>query len=291
MTSTAETEFGVVVVSYGSGHELASFLTSLENSSIQPRHVVIVENGPSPIASPRKSVWTTTVIHFPNNPGYGSAVNAGIEAMPPGLRWILISNPDVTLEESTVSSLLREITSHDSIGSVGPALLNLDGSIYPSARAVPGLRIGIGHAILARIWKSNPWTRAYLGTYQSEDSRECGWLSGACLLVSRDAFTEIGGFDTNFFMFMEDVDLGMRFGQSGRRNVYVPSAKALHTVGHATRSVQGMMFAAHHVSARRFVAKRYPGPLWLPVRVALYVGLQIRLAILLVSVRLNKRAQ
>jgi N-acetylglucosaminyl-diphospho-decaprenol L-rhamnosyltransferase len=103
-----------------------------------------------------------------------------------------------------------------------------------------------------------------------------GWLSGAFLLVNRDAFEEIAGFDTGYFMFVEDVDLGMRLGQAGWSCVYAPRARATHTVGHVTKDHKGQMAKAHHTSMKRFLKKRYPGILWFPLRVALNLGLSLR---------------
>jgi N-acetylglucosaminyl-diphospho-decaprenol L-rhamnosyltransferase len=87
---------------------------------------------------------------------------------------------------------------------------------------------------------------------------------------------EIGGFDTEYFMFVEDVDLGMRLGQTGWSSVYVPRARAIHTVGHVTKDHKGEMAKAHHTSMKRFLKKRYPGVWWLPLRLALNVGLTLR---------------
>ncbi len=95
-------------------------------------------------------------------------------------------------------------------------------------------------------------------------------------MVNRVAFEEIGGFDTRYFMFMEDVDLGMRLGQSGWSNIYVPKATAIHIVGHATKEARSPMAKAHHQSAKRFIAKRYPGVPWLPLRAVINVGLTLR---------------
>ncbi|OMH47681.1 hypothetical protein BWZ31_12605, partial [Neisseria meningitidis] len=61
--------------------------------------------------------------------------------------------------------------------------------------------------------------------------RTAGWLSGSCLLVRWDAFEQIGGFDERYFMYMEDVDLGDRFGRAGFDNVFCPDAVITHAVG------------------------------------------------------------
>lgn len=276
MSAAQTSTYGVVVVSFGSGKVLSSFLSSLRESDAAPGHVVIVENGPTLPELQETATWGTTLVHLPDNPGYGAAVNAGVNALPPDLRWVLVSNPDVTLDKAATNTLLKEAATRDSCGAVGPALLNTDGSVYPSARALPSLRAGVGHALFATLWPTNPWTKAYRGTYDSLDTREVGWLSGACLLVNRDAFVEIGGFDTEYFMFVEDVDLGMRLGQTGWSSVYIPSAKATHTVGHVTKDHKGEMAKAHHTSMKRFLKKRYPGVWWLPLRLVLNVGLTLR---------------
>lgn len=280
-------DYGVVVVSFSSGPVLESFLTSLRGSQDTPSHVVVVENGPEKPQRFSEAPWRTTVVHLPHNPGYGSAVNEGVRALPQSIRWVLVSNPDVALESTAISELLAVAISTNNIGSVGPALVNDDGTVYPSARAIPGIAVGIGHALFGAVWRSNPWTAAYRGSYGSASPREAGWLSGACLLLNRSAFDGVGGFDTRYFMFMEDVDLGMRLGQAGAKNIYVPASQVHHTVGHATRAVKPLMTAAHHRSARLFLHKRYPGLGWLPLRVILGAGLAVRQALVVAAASLR----
>lgn len=272
-------ESALIVVSFSSEKELSKLFDSLSLSSHIPTHIVVVENGPEipAVNVPKRS--SLTLVHLPHNPGYGTAVNEGMKKVPASISWVFVSNPDITLEPEALERLLDAAITTPLLGSAGPALLNPDGTIYPSARAVPGLWMGIGHALLGPIWKSNPWTKAYRGTYNSLESRECGWVSGALFVVNKEAFREIGGFDTSFFMFMEDVDLGMRLGYAGFKNLYVPRARATHVVGHATSLAKIAMTTAHHDSAKRFVEKRYPGPAYAPLRGVLRAGLSLRAAL------------
>jgi N-acetylglucosaminyl-diphospho-decaprenol L-rhamnosyltransferase len=279
--------YGVVVVSYASDTELKSFLQSLSSSDCLPHSVVVVENAHNAPLLPTVPEFPITLLHLPHNPGYGGAVNAGVAELPAEVEWILVSNPDVTLMPDTVSTLLQQVALSDSLGSIGPALMNPDGSVYPSARAVPSVSIGIGHALFGALWPSNPWTLRYRGTYGNDRPRVCGWLSGACLIVNREAFDSLGGFDEEFFMFMEDVDLGARLGMEGRSNLYVPAARAVHVVGHATGGAKAAMIRAHHDSAKRFISKRYPGLPWLPLRLIVNSGLAARRWL----VQLNARAK
>ncbi|MEI0661815.1 dTDP-Rha--alpha-D-GlcNAc-pyrophosphate polyprenol alpha-3-L-rhamnosyltransferase, partial [Pseudomonas aeruginosa] len=69
------------------------------------------------------------------------------------------------------------------------------------ARSIPRIRNGIAHALLGSIWPSNPWTKSYLDDRDMSSERPAGWLSGSCLLVRRDAFDSINGFDEGYFMY------------------------------------------------------------------------------------------
>jgi N-acetylglucosaminyl-diphospho-decaprenol L-rhamnosyltransferase len=106
--------------------------------------------------------------------------------------------------------------------------------------------------------------------------RVAGWLSGSCLLLRRAAFDSVHGFDPGYFMYFEDVDLGERLAAAGWLNVYAPSAEIVHTGSHATEQNKQAMFVEHHRSAYRYLAGRYPGRRWAPVRLLLRTGLMAR---------------
>lgn len=272
---------GLVVVTYRSSDVLRGFLDSLTRSSLVPDDVVVVDNSPTKVSLPKKgSLQAVSVIHRPDNPGYGTAANVGVAALSDSCDWVVVCNPDILVDKDTLQLLLDEAQSHHNAGSLGPAIRNDDGSLYPSARALPSLGIGIGHGLLGVVWPGNPWTRAYRGDYESSSTRETGWLSGSFLLLRREAWEAVGGFDEKYFMFFEDVDLGWRLQQHGYRNLYVPSATAIHEGGHSTKSNYTLMLTAHHESAVRFIAKRYPGPLFAPVRAIICLGLTLREKIL-----------
>jgi N-acetylglucosaminyl-diphospho-decaprenol L-rhamnosyltransferase len=205
-------------------------------------------------------------------------MNAAVASMPATVEWVLISNPDVLLEPGTIDELLRGGSTDERIGAVGPAVHNEDGTVYPSARAIPSLRTGVGHALFYNIWAANPWSTAYLRDARGElVARDAGWLSGSCVLVRRSVFDQLGGFDPRFFMYFEDVDLGNRIGKAGYRNLYWPTASVTHSGAHSTTgAASDAMIRAHHSSARLFLATKYPGALLWPVRVTLTVGLAAR---------------
>lgn len=274
----------VVVVTFGSGEVLGGFLGSLPKATDRPYEVVAVDNSPeldegTAAAAARPEV---RLLRSGANIGYGTAANRGAEGAVAD--WLLVANPDVLLRPGTLDTLIDAAGRWPRAGALGPALVT-DGALYPSARELPSLRRGIGHALLGWWWPSNPWTTGYRNERGEPREGLAGWLSGACLLVRREAFEAVGGFDESYFMFLEDVDLCRRLGEAGFASVYVPSAVATHLLGHATRRVSRQMLRAHHASIYRYLSRRYAGRRWAPVRLVLRVGLAARLLLASVSRR------
>lgn len=283
MTVSQPTPTAVVTVTYNSSGALASFLESTRSASVGPLHIVVVDNNSEDIEKTAQicARYGAHLVKLYENRGYGGGMNAAIATLPPSVEMILISNPDVVLGEQSVD-LLRDALEHNSrAAAAGPRVLNSDGTIYPSARALPSLRTGLGHTLLVGFWPSNPWTlRYHSGQDATLAERVTGWLSGSCLLVRRDAFDEVHGFDESFFMYFEDVDLGYRFGKAGWNNLHVPRATVTHTGAHSTSSDPAPMLRAHHQSARHYLNRRYSAPILAPLRLVLRIGLRVREQIL-----------
>jgi N-acetylglucosaminyl-diphospho-decaprenol L-rhamnosyltransferase len=270
---------GVVTVAFHSNNVLPGFVASLADASIEPVALVVVDNRPDddPLPAALADRAGGLYLPLPSNPGYGGGMNAGVALLPDSVTWVLLSNPDVVIHPGAIDRLLAAGEQDARIGAVGPAVLNADGTVYPSARRVPSLRLGIGHALLVNLWQDNPWTRRY--RYEEDTDpvpRDAGWLSGSCLLVRRSVFDQLGGFDEGYFMYFEDVDLGMRISQGGWRIRYEPAAQVTHFGAHSTDSQRREMVRAHHDSANRFLTKKYPGLRWFPVRLMLRIGLRFR---------------
>lgn len=271
----------IVTVSYGSADVLVGFLRSVPASSQNPLSVVIADNGVDDTAV--ASLAAASSAHYlplQRNLGYGGAINEAVRSLDREVRWVLVSNPDVTFTPGVVDALVEAGSRDLRIGAVGPAIMT-DDEVYPSARRVPSLRTGIGHALFSNLWLGNPWTRAYRRDSGRETAqRDAGWLSGACVLVRRSAFEELGGFDDGYFMYFEDVDLGYRLGRAGYRSVYEPAAVVMHSGAHSTSDHSAQMIAVHHQSARRFLTRKYSGWYLWPIRFALSAGLRLRSAAL-----------
>ncbi len=268
---------GVVVVTYSPGDALGTFLDSIPAACSGPVSVVIADNGSTDGSVEREAGRPdVTLVRTGGNLGYGAAANVGARCLGPGIEYLVVANPDVVFSAGSIDALLAATGRHPDGGAFGPLITTPDGVVYPSARHLPSIGAGIGHALLGWWWPTNPWTRTYRQDAATPTERLAGWLSGSLLLLRRRAFDEVGGFDPGYFMYFEDVDLADRLARAGWRSVYCPTARVIHTGGHATERDPGAMAAAHHRSAYRYLAGRYPAAWQAPLRWALKAGLAAR---------------
>jgi len=272
---TGPVDVRVVVVTYNPGETLDSFMTSLATASASLTVDVVMVDNASTDGTPQAMATTgrARLIETGRNLGYGSAANIG--ARDADAEWLVICNPDIEWHPGALDALLEGADRWPAAAAFGPEILEPDGAVYPSARALPSLRTGIGHALFARMWPGNPWSRRYRGATDGRE-RPAGWLSGSCVAVRRRAFEAIGGFDLGYFMFFEDVDLGLRLGRAGYASVYLPTAVVTHLGGHSWRARPERMIGVHHASASRYLSRRYDRWYQAPVRSLLRVGLSAR---------------
>lgn len=269
----AGSKIHVVTVAYNPGEELERMVVSLRDATALSLTVDIVDNGTqSEIVDRVAADNDVRIIRPGKNLGYGAAANLALQGS--GADWYLVVNPDTVFTAGSIDALVEAGSRWPRGGVFGPALVNPDGTIYPSARQLPSMSTGIGHALFITFWRANPWTARYHGTTGTE--HRCGWLSGACLLMRPEAFAQLDGFDPEYFMFFEDVDLGLRMGQAGWQSVYVPSATVIHDQGASWRDRPAPMIRAHHESAMRYISRAYAGRKNAPLRGALLAGLKLR---------------
>jgi N-acetylglucosaminyl-diphospho-decaprenol L-rhamnosyltransferase len=281
----------VVVVTYSPGEALVDFVVSLRRATVRPLDVVLADNGsddgvPERVAAAHGDV---RLLRTGGNVGYGAAANAALADVRQG--WALVANPDIRFEDGAIDELLAAARRWPRAATLGPAIRTPQGALYPSARDLPSLSTGVGHAAIGWLWPANPWTARYRREREDPRERPAGWLSGSCFLVDLEAFHSVGGFDPAFFMYFEDVDLAQRLGRRGWLHVYVPTGIVTHEGGHATSREPRRMLRVHHTSALRYLSAQYPLRRHAPLRWALRAGLGGRMLLSYVSDRVGAGAQ
>ena len=263
----------VVLVTYESAGDLAACLGSLPAAAgPHELEVVVVDNASRDTSAEIARRLGVKVLENPANLGLSRAIDIGAAAT--AAPWLLLVNPDTRLAPGSLARMLETAGADPTVGCVGPHLRNSDGSEYPTGRRFPSILVGVVHAALGTVWPGNPATRRYhLADLDRSRPVPVDWVSGACMLVRREAYEAAGRFDAGYFMYFEEMDFCLRLAKAGWWVVYDPGAEVTHMLGGSTRSAPYRKVWNHHRSALRFYRRRYAGDprlLLLPV-VALFL--------------------
>lgn len=165
------------------------------------------------------------------NLGFGAGCNLG--AAGGRAPYILLLNPDARLTDGALERLCAVLDADPGVALAGPRLLAPDGALMHSMRRFQSARSTWARALyLHRLLPRARWANeidARPAAYAAPAEPE--WVSGACMLVRRDAFDALGGFDEGFFMYCEDEDLCRRLRAGGGRVRYEPGAVVSHVGG------------------------------------------------------------
>ena len=248
----------VVVVSFNSSLDLDACLLSCRESvtadgTPNVGAIVVVDNGSADAAAAQTVAARHSARFVPTgaNLGFARATNIGVSLT--GSAYVLLLNPDATLEPDAVAVLDRALDADLAVGVAGPRVVAADGATYPSARSFPSIVDAAGHAFLGLVRPDNRYSRRYKHP-ESPD-----WVSGTAMLLRREAFEAIGGFDEDYFMYVEDVDFCWRLTRRGWNVAYVDGAVVRHLIGGSSEHHPYRMVVAHHRSLWRFAVRSERG--------------------------------
>lgn len=254
----------VAVVNWNGEAFLERCLNALLAQTVRPHEILLLDNastdGSLEIARRFPAV---RVIALAQNTGFARGNNLAIEAASKGSEWIALLNPDAFAAPRWLETLLMAAESNPDFDVFGSKLVNA---------ADPGVLDGAGdvYHVSGLVWRTaHGLSVSAMGDNVCEIFSPCA----AAALYRRSAFEEVGGFDEDFFCYVEDVDLGFRLRLAGYRCLYVPQSVA-HHVGSGTTGGQHSDFSVYH-GHRNLVwtfVKNMPGVLFwllLPLHVAL----------------------
>jgi GT2 family glycosyltransferase len=169
-----------------------------------------------------------TVIEMRRNAGYAAAVNAAFEATEG--EYLLLVNPDIELTSIIpVLDLLDFARRHPRVGVVAPRLYSEDGTVQASARRFPTAAAVLGvDPRLARLGPIARGRRRYEEPSGAAEATEVDWAVGAAMLIRRQAFEEVGGWNERYRLYLEDTEFCRRLGGAGWTVAYLPAARLLH---------------------------------------------------------------
>lgn len=229
--------YGVVVITHNSQAEVGHCLDSL--AAAAATDVVVVDNGSTDGTVEKiRNRGGVRLIENPWNRGFAAAANQGIASL--NLDCVLLLNPDVRVHGG-LDAMARACAMPD-VAAAGGRLIEEDGRCQLGfmVRRFPTVLTLILEVLgLNRLWPGNPVNRRYrCHDFDGARAAQVEQPAGAFLMVRRDVWASLGGFDETFFpLWFEDVDFCKRADEAGCRILYVPDAVGAHAGGHSVRQL------------------------------------------------------
>jgi len=262
----------VIVVNFRTAPLTVQCLASLAADVSPPgsgRHVIVVDNcsgddSATQIESAiRQHGWQGWVelLAMPRNGGFAYGNNAAIaraRQLDPELSAVVLLNPDAVVRAGVLGRLIDELRSRRGAGIAGAAIEGPDGELVVSAHVMPSplgeLEASAGLAPLTRLL-----SRYVVSPPPSGVSRECDWVSGACMAIRREVLDAVGPLDEGFFLYYEEVDFCRRARRAGWSCWLVADARVMHLEGAATgiKAARRRLPPYWFASRRRFFVKAY----------------------------------
>jgi N-acetylglucosaminyl-diphospho-decaprenol L-rhamnosyltransferase len=227
------------------------------------REIIVVDNA-SGDGSPdmvREQFAHVRLIASDSNLGFARANNRGVAASTG--RYILLLNPDTEVRGGALAAMVTYMDAHADIGILGPRLLTPDAlkeRVQPSRRRFPTLATAFLESTMLQQWfpHNRVLQRYYVQDKDDNQEQDTDWLVGACLLIRREAWEQVGPLDENMFMYSEELDWCRRAKAAGWRVVYVPWATVVH---HEAQSSNQVVPARHiyFQSSKVYYFRKYHG--------------------------------
>jgi len=264
----SEPDVSIVIVSLNTREHLRRCLTAVPGAAAGLSvEVLVVDNGSTDgtqgmLAEEFPDVH---VIQSGENLGFGRASNLGARSARG--RALLLLNSDCEMEPNALRIMVRILDGDSGVAGILCRLLNADGSLQPSVHPslpTPWSLLGdiaflspLRYAMYRRPALHHLFLRRTTAFHGS--ARDVAWGGAACLLVRRETFLGIGGFDERFFLYCEDMDLCKRLGEAGARLRYTPEARAIHHWGKSTARHSTASLRAAFQSRILYYEKHFPG--------------------------------
>jgi GT2 family glycosyltransferase len=274
----------VIIVSYNTCDMTLKCLADLyaELNTIRAE-VFVVDNASADrsVEAIRTNFPDVHVIANTQNRGFGAANNQALKTARG--EFLLLLNSDAFIKPGAIAALIGALRQDPKAGAVGPRLLNRDGSLQISCFRFPSP---------FRAWVENLWISTafphhpIIGDYRRwphDAPRVVDWVIGACLLVRREVYEKVGGFDERFFMYAEETDWQRRIRDAGWTIVFTPAAQVIH-LGGISGAGEKPRINRHFFQSLDYYERQHHGILGLILlRIAMIVGSFLRLGLWLAA--------
>ena len=273
-------DISIIIVNYN----VKEFLSNLLNAIKRAKHdlsleIFVVDNASSDnsVSYLMKRYPEVSFIENTRNLGFGRANNQALEKA--NGTYTLLINPDTLISEDTLAVLKQYMDEHSETGACGCKILNPDGTFAPeSRRSIPTPLSALWKVLgLTTLFPRNKTFAEYYLSWMDEDSpSQVPVLSGAFMFFRTRVLKELRGFDEQFFMYGEDIDLCYRTNKAGYHVDYVPSTSIIHYKGESTKKDNIDYIVLFNRAMLQFFKKHYSYSYSMFLRVLIVLGIVTR---------------
>ena len=251
----------VIIVSYNVRGFLENLLASLRRALAGvASEIIVIDNfsDDDTVEFIKKDFPEVMLIENRTNEGFGKANNEGVKVA--SGEYLLIINPDAVVQEDTVKEMIEFMTTHTDAGAASCKVLNADGTLQKSCRRgfptpwVAFTKISGLSSLLPRTKIFGKYNLTYLNP---EEVHEVDAIGGSFMFIPRRIFLEVKGFDEDYFMYGEDIDICYKIKKAGYKVYYTPQTTAIHFKGESTRRSNINQTYEFYRAMNVFVEKRY----------------------------------
>ena len=228
-------DVSVIIVNYSNRDDLLKTLESLyQDPGVSNHEIIVVDNASDDdsVEAVGRDFPAVKVITLPENAGYAKANNRGAEEA--SGRFLLFLNNDTEVAPDTIGKILDIKKNHPEFGIVAPLVFYADGSLQLSW----GRDLHLHSEVFLKFFAER-WHRWRFRGKKRQMDRDVDWVSGACFLIERRLYHQVGGFDERFFLYIEDADLGKRIRQLGYKIHLTSQARIIHHLGQSVAKMSG----------------------------------------------------
>jgi GT2 family glycosyltransferase len=253
-------DLSIIIVNWNTRELLADCLASLPAATAGLSTEILVADNASndgSAAMVAAAFPQVKLVETGGNLGFSRANNLAL-AQATGDRLLLL-NPDTICPPASLVRLFRFMNGREKVGAVGPRLVDRDGHPTISGGFFPRTRYHwFGFLDPRRLWLRGPLAQRIVFTPgRSESSRKVEYVMGACFLMPRTAFEQVGPLDERFFLYFEETDWCWRARQAGLDVWYCAETEITHLEGEAAARASDFSLVQFQKSYREFVAKNY----------------------------------
>lgn len=283
----------IIIISYNVKYFLEQCLCSVTAATSEFEvEIIVIDNASTDNSITYLKPLFPQVIFIQNktNEGFAKANNRALEQA--SGNYTLFLNPDTILAEDTLIQCLSFFQKTPNAGAVGVRMIDGSGTFLPeSKRSFPSPKVSFYKlAGLSGLFpKSKRFGRYALGNLDEKEVHEIDVVAGAFMMIPKETLDETGGFDEQFFMYAEDIDLSYRIQKKGYQNYYLGNVTIVHFKGESTKKGSLNYVKVFYNAMNVFVKKWYNGgSAWL-LRQGLQLGIVVRGLVSIVALPFQKK--